>query len=179
MNELSWIAKAREYIGLKENVSRTEHNPILLDMLDEMGEFTGEARAWWNDDEMPWCGLFAGYCLGVSGRYVVKEWYRAKAWESSLMTKLDKPAYGCLVTFTRSGGGHVGFVVGKDANNNPMVLGGNQLNMVSIAPFALSRVTGYYWPSVWVKTVIKSAPLPERYNLPLLKSNGKLSNNEA
>jgi len=28
------------------------------------------------------------------------------------MTKLDKPAYGCIVTFTRQGGGHVGFVVG-------------------------------------------------------------------
>lgn len=33
------------------------------------------------------------------------------------MTKLDKPAYGCIVTFifTRQGGGHVGFVVGVDA----------------------------------------------------------------
>ena len=40
--------------------------------------------------------------------------------------RLTKPAYGCLVVFTRQGGGHVGFVVGKDKAGNLLVLGGNQ-----------------------------------------------------
>jgi uncharacterized protein (TIGR02594 family) len=180
MTELPWIAKARTYIGLKENVSRTEHNPVLLDMLASMGKYTGESRAWWNDDESAWCGLFVGYVLGDSKRYVAKEWYRAKAWETIGMTELEKPAYGCIVTFTRNGGGHVGFVVGKDTKGNIMVLGGNQSNMVSIVPFALSRVSGYYWPSMWkLKQQVKSVPTASRYQLTILKSNGQLSTNEA
>jgi hypothetical protein len=84
------------------------------------------------------------------------------------------------VTFTREGGGHVGFIVGTDARGNLMVLGGNQSNAVSIAPFAKSRATGYYWPSFWRnKAAVKSVPFEERYFLPLLKSNGQLSTNEA
>lgn len=180
MNELLWLAEARKYIGLRENISKTSHNLTLLKMLDKMGDFSSECRAWWYDDETPWCGLFVGYCLGVTGRYVVREWYRARAWESSEMTKLDKPAYGCIVTFTREGGGHVGFVVGKDKAENLMVLGGNQSNAVSIASFATSRVTGYFWPSMWQnKAAVKSTPNAERYSLPLLASNDKLSSNEA
>jgi len=179
-NELPWVAEARKYIGLREDPSKASHNQKLLAMLDRMGEFSNESRAWWHDDETPWCGLFVGYCLGVVGRYVVREWYRARAWEAPQLTKLDRPAYGALVTFTRSGGGHVGFIVGKDARGNLMVLGGNQSNAVSIAPFAVSRVTGYFWPSFWRnKTAVKSVPFEERYSLPLLKSNGELSTNEA
>lgn len=58
-----------------------------------------------------------------------KDFYRAKAWETA-GTKLDKPAYGCVVTFTRDGGGHVGFVVGKTKTGMLKVLGGNQGNAV-------------------------------------------------
>ena len=180
MNELPWLAEARKYIGLKENTSKTAHNSTLLAMLEKMGSFSNESRAWWHDDETPWCGLFVGFCLGTTGRFVVKEWFRARSWESSEMTKLNEPAYGCIVTFTRDGGGHVGFVVGKDARGNILVLGGNQSNAVSIAPFVTSRVTGYFWPSMWQnKAAVKSTPNAERYLLPLLASNGKVSTNEA
>ena len=51
------------------------------------------------------------------------------------MTKLNNPAYGCIVVFSRAGGGHVGFLVGKDKQGNLMILGGNQSNAVNIKPF--------------------------------------------
>lgn len=83
---------------------------------------------------------------------------------------LTKPTEGCIVVFERQGGGHVGFVVGKDSAGNLMVLGGNQGDAVNIRPFAMSRVSGYRWPD--------SLP-PSIGSLPLLASNGELSNNEA
>lgn len=180
MNELPWVAEARKHIGLKEDTSKIRHNPTILRWLDQMGKFSNESRAWWKEDETPWCGLFVGVCLGLSQRFVVKEWYRARAWESQQLTKLSRPAYGAIVTFTRDGGGHVGFIVGKDKRGNLMVLGGNQSNAVSIAPFAVSRITGYYWPSYWsFGKVVRSVPHEGRYELPLLNSNGKVSTNEA
>ncbi len=36
---------------------------------------------------------------------------------------LDTPAYGCIAVFTRVGGGHVGFVVGRRANGDLLILG--------------------------------------------------------
>lgn len=173
MTELPWIEKARQYCGLKE-VKGSQHNPAIIKMLAGMGKFSNEAKAWWRDDETPWCGLFVGYILGLSGRYVVKEWYRAKEWASPLLTKLDRPAYGSIAVMSRHGGGHVGFVVGINAKGQIMLLGGNQGDMVQISAFDPSRIDGYYWPSRWIDGIPKkSVPAAVRYDLPLLSSSGK------
>lgn len=180
MIELPWIAEARNYVGIRENTSKGEHSPLILSMLERMGHFSDESPAWWKDDETPWCGLFVGFCLGITGRYVVREWYRAGAWQSYHMTKLDQPAYGCIATFTRNGGGHVGFVVGTDEHDHVMILGGNQSNAVNVLPFPVSRLVGCYWPSEWKnKSAVKRQPAPVRYQLPLLQSNGQPSSNES
>lgn len=171
MSELPWIAEGRKYLGFKELTGRNDHPKLDAGWLSFGAEWLqGQA----------WCGLYVAHNLRATGRYVVPLWFRAKSWESADMTKLYRPAYGCIVTFTRAGGGHVGFVVGKNAQGNIMVLGGNQSNMVSIAPFANDRVTGYYWPSTLNNgKPSKSVPFDARYDLPLLKSNGKVSTNEA
>ena len=89
MTELPWMAEARRHVGLKEIVG-AKHNPIIQSWLKEMGNFPNAAKAWYADDETPWCGLFVGYCLGKSGRGVIKDWYRAKAWAEAGLTKLAK-----------------------------------------------------------------------------------------
>ncbi|MCP2041535.1 uncharacterized protein (TIGR02594 family) [Neisseria sp. HSC-16F19] len=169
MNELPWIAEARKHIGLHEKVNGRS-NPVILQWLKNMGQYSNEHRAWWAESDTPWCGLFVGHVLGVCGRYVTKNWFRASAWNDTAMTKLTKPAYGCIVTFTRTGGGHVGFVVGQDKAGRLLVLGGNQGNRVSIAAFDKSRVTGYWWPGIWDKAnkqAVKSVPAAGRYTLPV------------
>ena len=70
---------------------------------------------------------------------------------------LKDPAYGCIVTFSRTGGGHVGFVVGKTESGQLMVLGGNQSDAVNIKAFGTDRVTGYRWPS---GVPVDNRPLP-------------------
>lgn len=178
MNELPWMGLARTYVGLRE-VKGTKHNPKLIAMLDRMGTYSKESKAWWRDDETPWCGLFVGYIMGESGRYVVKEWYRAKEWASREMTRLSHPAYGCIAVLDRVGGGHVGFVAGTDSKGRIMLIGGNQGDMVNIAAFDPSRITGYYWPSRWDGKVLHSIPFEGRFNLPVLKHDGTVSTNEA
>ncbi|EBX3952627.1 TIGR02594 family protein, partial [Salmonella enterica subsp. enterica serovar Offa] len=71
--------------------------------------------------------------------------------------ELKEPVYGCIVTFSRTGGGHVGFVVGKTESGNLMVLGGNQSDAVNIKAFKTDRVTGYRWPS---GVPLDTRPLP-------------------
>ena len=95
---------------------------------------------------------------------------RAKDW-LNWGQKIIQPCVGCIVVFERDGGGHVGFVVGQDANNNLMVLGGNQGDAVKVSPFNLTRVIDYRWPIEY--------PIPTSFHLPTLTSDGKLSKNEA
>ena len=181
MKKLPWIEALSAHIGLRE-IKGAKHEPVIVGWLNAMGGYTGEEKAWWREDESSWCALAVGHALGSTGRYVVKQWYRARAWaDPDKMTKLEKPAYGCIVVFSRQGGGHVGFVVGKDKVGRLMVLGGNQGDAVNVKPFGLDRVLGYYWPSSWIGGgCVKSTPDPERYDLALRHANGvPSSTNEA
>ena len=144
-----------------------QHNPTIQNWLRTL-------KAWWSDDETPWCGTFVAYCCRMADRGVPKEWFHALSWVDA-GERLTAPAYGCIVVFNRTGGGHVGFVVGRDRDGNLMVLGGNQGNKVSIAKFAKDRVVAYVWPSNG--NGIK--PAQDRYRLPVLAANGTFSSNEA
>ena len=161
--ELKHVAKAREYIGLKEKTAN--RNPTIDKWATEL------AGSWLVGQ--PWCGTFMAQVfkeVGLSGK-IPKDFYRAKAWEQA-GTRLDKPAYGCVVTFTRDGGGHVGLVVGITKGGMLKVLGGNQSDAVNISDFSMDRVTAYRWVSAGV------VPEQHRYDLPVLPA-GRISTNEA
>ncbi len=160
---LPWIIEARKHIGLKE-IPGPKHNLTILSWLSQL-------KAWWKDDETPWCGVFTAHCFRVSGMQLPKHWMRAKDWGNGWGTRLEKPVPGCVVVFERQGGGHVGFVLGITKLNELVVLGGNQSNSVNIARFSRDRVFGYYWP--------RDFPLVQESPLPVLTVSGNLSTNEA
>jgi uncharacterized protein (TIGR02594 family) len=159
MTDPRWLTHARQFMGVREIPGKTTA-PVIAKWLRRL-------NAWWADDETPWCGAFVGGCLADIGLAKPKNWYRARAY-LDYGYPLRKPEVGCIVVFNggakRPGGGHVGFVVAQDYQNRLMVLGGNQSNAVTIAPFAKSRVLGYRWPA--------DAPPPKTDGLPLLASNG-------
>lgn len=158
----AWVRIARKYEGLRE-IKGALHEPVIVGWLKKLG-------AWWRDDEQPWCGTFAAVVVSEAGMKPPAAWYRAKAW-LSWGKKLDGPSLGAIVVFERTGGGHVGIVVGIDDKGNLMVLGGNQGDAVRVSPFARSRVLGYRWPEFY--------PTPALSTLPVLASTGELSRNEA
>ncbi len=159
--EPEWLQYARKFLDLRE-IPGSEDNPVIVDWLIKL-------RAWWRDDDTPWCGVYVAHCFAAFGLAIPVHWYRAKGW-LDWGRIVDFPAVGSVVVFERKGGGHVGFVVGRDADGHLMVLGGNQGNKVSIAPFDLERVLGYRWPP---DKIFIATP-----TLPLLNSNGQLSSNE-
>lgn len=166
MDEPLWLRKARAYIGTAE-IKGPKHN--------------GKIIGWWKalkaafrDDETPWCGAFVGGVIAESGIPTGKGSASARSW-LGFGRVINRPALGCVVVFWRGSktgwSGHVGFIVGKDQKGNIMVLGGNQGDAVNIKPFSTDRVLGYRWPGL--------TPHLSRYDLPLLKSDGTLSTNEA
>ena len=164
MSEPYWLTHARTYLGTAE-IPGKQTAPTIARWLRELKSF-------WNDDETPWCGTYVAAVLRESDLPVAKHWYRARAW-LEWGVPLDAPRLGCVVVYERVGGGHVGFIVGKDRLGRLMTLGGNQGNRVTIAPFEWLRVLGYRWP------LNRVAELAASGELPLLADDGQSSTNEA
>lgn len=177
-NELKWVQTARSYIGQKE-IKGAKHNPIVLELWASAFKAKNQAvPAVFKNDETPWCGAFVAFVMAKAGlsHHIPKSFPLARSWATA-GSKLNNPAYGCVVVFWRGNpkgaSGHVGFVVGRDKAGNLMVLGGNQSDAVNIKPFSRSRVLGYRWCGT------QSMPATHRFALPVLASNGKVSTNEA
>ena len=160
MSKPAWMIEAEKYIGLKE-IPGAAHEPQIL--------------KWWKairrggikTDEVPWCAAFVGGCLEAVG--IISSRYESAKSYLDWGIKLEFPIEGCIAVFTRTGGGHVGFVVGQDQRGRLLVLGGNQGDKVSIAPFDPSRVTGFRWP--------QAVPAEGRI-LPLITSAAESSSDE-
>jgi uncharacterized protein (TIGR02594 family) len=163
----AWFTIALSYLGTRE-IPGARHNPVILGWWKRLGIAI-------RDDETPYCAGFVGSVLKEAGLDVTGATASARSF-LKVGKKIDEPALGAVVVFWRgkpSGwSGHVGFVAGKDKHGNLMVLGANQKNTVSIAPFSEDRVLGYRWPTGFL-------PLPQRYDLPVLDSDGRVSTNEA
>lgn len=158
---------AQKYIGQKEITGKVHNNVIV-------GFWKAIKSLVVKDDETPWCAAFVAHCLYVNGIP-----HSGKANARSYMNwgiPLDKPRVGAIAVFWRGSPkgwqGHVGFVAGRDAAGNLMILGGNQGNEVNIRPFTQARLLGYRWPK---DIPYETDPEP----LPLIHSDGRVSTNEA
>jgi len=133
-----WIVEAKKRIGLKE-IKGDKHNQQIIDFWKAI------KRGGIKDDETPWCAAFVGAMLELSG--VVSSRFESAKSYLTWGTKLNNPVYGCIVVFTRDGGGHVGFVVGRTPSGELLVLGGNQGDAVNVRVFPTTRVSGYRYPA--------------------------------
>lgn len=141
---LPWIDEGMRHRGLQE-IKGTRHNATITKWLIAL-------KAWWTDDETPWCGVFIAHCLQAAGLPRPANWFRAKSYETfGQACALSDIPFGAICTKTRSGGGHVFFAVGRSADGNTIYgLGGNQSDSVNIVGFPRSAITAARWPDVTV-----------------------------
>ncbi len=100
-----------------------------------------------NPADTAWCAAFVNAALGETGRPGTGTLAARDFLKVGTPTK--NPQVGDIVVFSRGNSswqGHVGFYAGKDEDGNILVLGGNQSNRVSIAPYSASRVLGFRQP---------------------------------
>lgn len=139
--EAPWVKVAYKLIGQRE-IPGPKHNNWISQGWAKLG------ASWFNDDETPWCGFFVAHCMDSVGIEFPRkgEFARAKAWMS--WGKSSLPVLGAVVVYHRNGGGHVGILVGESATHY-YVLGGNQDNCVSVAPFNKKTrpPMGFRWPA--------------------------------
>lgn len=142
----------------------TKNNPTILAWAKETD--TGTV---YTADSIPWCGLFAAVVAKRAG----KEFPKAPLWALSWATfgvEAGQPRLGDVLTFTRSGGGHVGFYVAEDASAYH-VLGGNQSDKVCITRIDKKRLYRARRPIYNHQ--------PESVQPYIVAATGALSHNEA
>jgi uncharacterized protein (TIGR02594 family) len=138
----SWISIAEGEKGVKENTSKTKHDPRVM-------EYHASVKGNINTDETPWCSSFVNWVMNKAGKGGTNS-AMAISWKK-YGKKLDRPAYGSIAVIDWDGPGpgwkgHVGFVVGKKGNNI-LLLGGNQANAVNIKTFSTSKIVAYVVPN--------------------------------
>ena len=103
----------------------------------------------YSGNDVPWCGLFVGHCIGstLPDEPLPAGLLAARSW-TSLGSKTD-PRLGAVMVFWRDSPsgwqGHVGFYAGQHGSNY-LILGGNQNDSVNYAWQPASRLLGSRWP---------------------------------
>lgn len=123
--------------GLRE-VDGPQSNPEIIAMGKELGfDIT-------DDSTTAWCSLAINYYAKKCG-YAYTGKLDARSWLKMPVVVL-KPTIGDVVVLWResheSWKGHVGLFIAWD-NKTVWVLGGNQGNMISVAPYPRDRVLGF------------------------------------
>jgi uncharacterized protein (TIGR02594 family) len=140
MAEAPWLTTARDLLGTRETVG-PGNNPVIMGWAKKLGPRLG---APYTGDAVPWCGLFVAHCMDEAKIALPSIPIRALAWAN--WGQSVAPCSGCVLVFTREGGGHVGLYAGE-TETHFLVLGGNQGDAVSIVKIAKDRLTASRWPA--------------------------------
>jgi uncharacterized protein (TIGR02594 family) len=137
--EFPWMTIALSEVGMREATGEGDNQRVL-----EYLRSTDLERDAASKDSTPWCSAFVNWCVEKSG-FAGSNSARARSW-LSWGKSVSRPRRGCIVVFSRQGGGHVGFFVGQNGVDY-LVLGGNQSDEVRIAGYAKARLLGFRVPS--------------------------------
>lgn len=137
-----WYTEAARLKGVHE-VEGPGSNPVILGWAKVLSAWVGSV---YKDDATPWCGLFVGHCIAATlpGEVLPSNPLSALAWAA--FGRKTAPALGAVLVFKRTGGGHVGFYAGEDADAFH-VLGGNQSDQVDVTRVAKARLVAFRWPA--------------------------------
>jgi uncharacterized protein (TIGR02594 family) len=170
-----WLTYAKTLIGVREIVG-PKHSPTIMGWIKALGAKVLGINV--TDDETPWCGTFVAHVMQTMAIKPPAVAVRASSW-ATWGRALVGPRPGCVLVFTRTGGGHVGLYVGEGVVTLGgkkveayRVLGGNQSNAVNETWIAKDRLApgGLRWPL--------NEPLPPVERV-VLTAAGSLSENEA
>lgn len=135
-----WMVVAQELLGTKE-VPGSSNNAKIMAWAKIIG---GNIEDSYVADSIPWCGLFAAFCVVQVGIDPVKDPLWALNWRI-FGEKQQKPCFGSILTMTRQGGGHVGFVVSQDATHWHL-LAGNQSDEVNVTRISKEIAVKFNFP---------------------------------
>ena len=154
-----WLAVSLAHVGVTEGAGRRDNPDLVADIRTVAPDYQSDAT--------PWCAGWVSFCLAKAGVKPSRAPLRALSYADGWGVRLRAPALGAVAVKRRRGGGHVTFVAGRTRGGLLACCGGNQNDMVNVAPYAATAFVGFYWP--------KDVPLPIRTGvatLPVVDARG-------
>jgi uncharacterized protein (TIGR02594 family) len=143
-SHMPWLQEAFNLIGTREKPGAGSNEAII-------GWAQALSLLSYDDDDIPWCGLFAAHCIGsqLPEEPLPNNPLGARQWEKFGHIE-QGPCLGAVMVFWReskqSGKGHVGFYWAED-DDAYHILGGNQSDSVSVARLSKGRFIATRWPN--------------------------------
>jgi len=144
--EINAFDLAMRFAGTKE-VAGAASNPMILAMLQL-------DQTWPADDEVPWCSAFINWIAWIL-RLPRSKSLRARSWLNvgmPISLNMAEPGFDVIILKRGVGNqpgpevinapGHVAFHAGIQDLSTVLLLGGNQANGVTIAPFPRTDILG-------------------------------------
>lgn len=149
--------------------SGTKSNPIITNWAKET---LIKADDWYNTDSIPWCSLAMAIVAQRAKKNISMIDLRALSWINfGKEIEKDKGCLGDIAVFKRTGGGHVGLIIGYTKDKKFLyILGGNQSDKFNIAKIPITRLHAVRRPIYNVQ--------PESVEQYLFDDMGKVSTNE-
>jgi len=145
-NRYSWLRQAGylpkhlrvalNLIGVKEQPGSGD-NPQIMAWAKRCRD-AGLNVAGYSHDSVPWCGLFMAFVMLEAEREPVHDPLWALNW-SKFGVDGGQPELGDVLTFQRTGGGHVALYIAEDTTTYH-ILGANQSDQVNIMRIAKTRM---------------------------------------
>lgn len=144
-----WLTIARGELGVREYGNKGGLRPGPNgELSNPRVERYQKAVGMRQDDEVPWCAAFAGWCLEQAGLPSTNS--GAARSYARWGIGLRDPRPGCVVVLWREmvngPHGHVGFFEREDSKGI-WILAGNQGNAVTVRPFPRRRLLAFRWPT--------------------------------
>ncbi len=139
---IPWLEAAYNLIGTQEQPGAGS-NEAIIGWAENLELYS------YDDDDIPWCGLFVAHCIGsqMPEEGLPNNPLGARQWENFGVD--ISPRLGAIMIFWRGSRdgwqGHVGFYWAED-DVAYHILGGNQSNSVSITRVAKDRLLSARWP---------------------------------
>ncbi len=139
---MPWLETAFSLIGTKEKPG-SGSNEAIIDWAENLSLLD------YDDDDIPWCGLFVAHCIGsqLPEEVLPTNPLGARRWQKFGREIL--PQVGAVMVFWRGSKdgwkGHVGLYWAED-DKAYHILGGNQSNSVSITRINKDRLLTARWP---------------------------------
>lgn len=159
-----WLSVSLSHVGLREAPGKA-NNAQLVDMINDVASD-------YQSDATPWCAGWVSFCLAKAGLKPSRSPLWALSYAQGWGVRLAGPAVGAIAVKTRNGGGHATIIDGKTKSGALACCGGNQNDMVSVAPYAATAFNkGFWWPLDY--------PLPTSdqigfTHLPIVDATGKV-----
>lgn len=134
MGDPSWVRVALAELGQAE-IKGPSANPRIIG-------YHQTTRLAAKSDETPWCSSFMSWVMIEAG-YVSTRSAAASSWAT--YGGACGPRRGAIAVFKRTGGHHVGIVLGI-GNGYVWLLGGNQSDRVSVAKYSTDKLIAYRSP---------------------------------